>query len=73
MAIGRRHTRARAAIAVVESVLAERIGAAGVGSLWHGLTADRGEPPLPTAPRPAVRAPLCSGSERPNSLSEQGR
>ncbi|MEW2294212.1 MarR family transcriptional regulator [Streptomyces sp. NPDC006743] len=44
------HERAQATIDVVESVLAERIGAAGVRSLWQGLTADWGEPPLVAAP-----------------------
>nr|BFD80990.1 hypothetical protein StreXyl84_03910 [Streptomyces sp. Xyl84] len=44
------HERAQATIDVVESVLAERIGAAGVRSLRQGRTADRGEPPLVAAP-----------------------
>ncbi|MFF0459742.1 MarR family winged helix-turn-helix transcriptional regulator [Streptomyces mexicanus] len=44
------HERARATIAVIESVLAERIGAAGVQALRGGLTADWGPPPLVTAP-----------------------
>ncbi|MFF8596907.1 MarR family winged helix-turn-helix transcriptional regulator [Streptomyces sp. NPDC015220] len=48
---GRRvHERAQATIAVIESVLAERIGAADVRSLRLGLTADWGRPPLVGAP-----------------------
>ncbi|MBC2869923.1 MarR family winged helix-turn-helix transcriptional regulator [Streptomyces mexicanus] len=44
------HERAQATIAVIESVLAERIGAAGVQALRGGLTADWGQPPLVSAP-----------------------
>ncbi|MFI8231213.1 MarR family winged helix-turn-helix transcriptional regulator [Streptomyces sp. NPDC085900] len=48
---GRRvHERAQATIAVIESVLAERIGAAAVDALRQTLTADWGEPPLIAAP-----------------------
>ncbi|MBK3645775.1 MarR family transcriptional regulator [Streptomyces sp. MBT33] len=48
---GRRvHERAQATIAVIESVLADRIGAAAVDVLRQTLTADWGEPPLIAAP-----------------------
>ncbi|MFJ9928121.1 DNA-binding transcriptional regulator, MarR family [Streptomyces misionensis] len=48
---GRRvHERAQATIAVIESVLAERVGADAVRALRHGLTADWGPPPLVAAP-----------------------
>ncbi|MFJ3222311.1 alpha/beta hydrolase fold domain-containing protein [Streptomyces sp. NPDC086783] len=48
---GRRvHERAQAAIAVVESVPADRIGKAGADALRQALTADWGRPPLVPAP-----------------------
>jgi DNA-binding MarR family transcriptional regulator len=48
---GRRvHERAQATIAVIESVLAERIGHPALDALRQALTADWGEPPLVPAP-----------------------
>jgi DNA-binding MarR family transcriptional regulator len=48
---GRRvHERAQAAIAVIESVLADRIGGSGADALRQALTADWGRPPLVPAP-----------------------
>ncbi|MFF3306388.1 hypothetical protein [Streptomyces sp. NPDC002952] len=48
---GRRvHERAQAAIAVVESVLADGIGRAGADALRQALTADWGRPPFDPAP-----------------------
>ncbi|MHC3469441.1 MarR family winged helix-turn-helix transcriptional regulator [Streptomyces sp. 7R007] len=44
------HERAQATIVVIESVLADRIGAPAVAALHQTLTADWGEPPLVTAP-----------------------
>ncbi|MFD7709561.1 MarR family winged helix-turn-helix transcriptional regulator [Streptomyces sp. NPDC059785] len=44
------HERAQAAVAVIESVLAERIGGPRAAGLRHALTADWGEPPLVPAP-----------------------
>ncbi|MFF8288548.1 MarR family winged helix-turn-helix transcriptional regulator [Streptomyces sp. NPDC016309] len=45
------HRRALAAIAVIEDVLADRIGAATVTALREGLGAARGEPPIVEVPR----------------------
>lgn len=44
------HRRAQAALAVIEQVLAERIGRAGVAALREALTEPWGEPPLVEAP-----------------------
>ncbi|MFI9771166.1 MarR family winged helix-turn-helix transcriptional regulator [Streptomyces sp. NPDC052415] len=44
------HQRAQAALAVIEGVLADRIGAAAVSALRLALTASWGEPPLVRAP-----------------------
>ncbi|MCG7205467.1 MarR family winged helix-turn-helix transcriptional regulator [Streptomyces arenae] len=44
------HHRAQAALAVIEGVLAERIGTAAVGALRQALAAPWGEPPLVEAP-----------------------
>ncbi|MEU6894623.1 MarR family winged helix-turn-helix transcriptional regulator [Streptomyces sp. NPDC046557] len=47
---GRVHRRALGAIAVIEDVLTERIGAAPATALRAALTADWGEPPLVDVP-----------------------
>ncbi|MEU1042958.1 MarR family winged helix-turn-helix transcriptional regulator [Streptomyces sp. NPDC005551] len=44
------HERAQAAIGVIESALADRIGGAGADALRQALTADWGPPPLVPAP-----------------------
>ncbi|MFE6335934.1 MarR family winged helix-turn-helix transcriptional regulator [Streptomyces sp. NPDC057806] len=44
------HQRAQAALAVIEGVLADRIGTAAVSALRLALTASWGEPPLVRAP-----------------------
>jgi DNA-binding MarR family transcriptional regulator len=44
------HRRAQATIAVIEGVLAERIGVAEAAALRAALTAARGEPPVVAAP-----------------------
>ncbi|MGW0915228.1 MarR family winged helix-turn-helix transcriptional regulator [Streptomyces sp. NPDC002784] len=44
------HHRAQGALAVIEGVLAERIGAPAVSALRQALTASWGEPPLVKAP-----------------------
>ncbi|MFJ8539518.1 hypothetical protein [Streptomyces sp. NPDC093591] len=44
------HERAQATIAVIESVLAERIGRSAVDALKQALAAGWGEPPLVAAP-----------------------
>ncbi|MGX1887719.1 MarR family winged helix-turn-helix transcriptional regulator [Streptomyces sp. NPDC055287] len=44
------HRRAQGTLAVIEGVLAERIGAAAVGALREMLTLPMGEPPLVEAP-----------------------
>ncbi|MGW7265337.1 MarR family winged helix-turn-helix transcriptional regulator [Streptomyces sp. NPDC054842] len=44
------HERAQAAIGVIESVLADRIGSSGADALRQALTADWGRPPLVPAP-----------------------
>ncbi|MFF7445672.1 MULTISPECIES: MarR family transcriptional regulator [unclassified Streptomyces] len=44
------HHRAQAALAVIEGVLAERIGAAAVDALRQALAVSWGEPPLVRAP-----------------------
>jgi DNA-binding MarR family transcriptional regulator len=44
------HRRAQAALAVIEGVLADRIGTAAVNALRQALTVSWGEPPLVRAP-----------------------
>ncbi|WP_228973322.1 MarR family winged helix-turn-helix transcriptional regulator [Streptomyces sp. DH12] len=46
----RAHRRAQDTLAVIEAVLAQRIGADAVGALREALTAPMGEPPLVEAP-----------------------
>ncbi|MCY0961267.1 MarR family winged helix-turn-helix transcriptional regulator [Streptomyces sp. H27-H5] len=65
------HRRALAAIAVIEDVLAERIGVVAVASLRDALNAPWGEPPLVVSPdidqgRPSpVGPPPSTGGDRP--------
>ncbi|MET9775550.1 MarR family transcriptional regulator [Streptomyces sp. NPDC006367] len=46
------HRRAQATLAVIEGVLADRIGAAQAAALRTALTLPRGEPPVVEAPAP---------------------